>query len=90
MDELATSFDSTDRLYLMDIYAASEDPVEGVTSERLASLISRHRQVEYVATEERMVGILKEEAESGDLVLTMGAGDVWKIGEAFLEEKEVD
>jgi UDP-N-acetylmuramate--alanine ligase len=90
MNDLATSFERADRLYLMDIYAAGEEPIEGVTSARLAELTSLRQQVEYVATTEEMLRILREEARSGDLVLTMGAGDVWKIGEAFLEEEKGD
>lgn len=89
MDELARSFEKADQLYLMDIYAAGENPIEGVTSRRLAEIISETRQVQHVSTSQEMLRILKEESEAGDLVLTMGAGDVWKIGEAFLEESEV-
>ena len=89
MEELARSFEKVDQLYLMDIYAAGEDPIEGVTSKRLAEIISETRQVQHVSTSQEMLNILKEESRAGDLILTMGAGDVWKIGEAFLEESEV-
>jgi UDP-N-acetylmuramate--alanine ligase len=88
MDELARSFAGAERLYLLDIYAAGETPIQGITSERLAELISEHRQVLYVPSSEEMLRVLAEETREGDLVLTMGAGDVWKIGEAFLEEKD--
>lgn len=88
MDEIAAAFDNVDQLYLLDIYSAGEEPIEGVTSTRLAELISQHRQVKHVASSEEMLELLEGEAQSGDLVLTMGAGDVWKIGEAFLEKKE--
>jgi UDP-N-acetylmuramate--alanine ligase len=88
MDELALSFGKADQLYLLDIYAAGEEPIEGITSERLAKLISEHRQVKYVPSSEEMLQVLVDETLPGDLVVTMGAGDVWKIGEAFLEKKE--
>jgi UDP-N-acetylmuramate--alanine ligase len=88
MDDLARSFGEADQLYLLDIYAAGEAPIEGVTSERLAKMISKHRQVQYVTSSDEMLRVLANAAQPGDLVLTMGAGDVWKIGEAFLEEKE--
>ena len=87
MDELALSFDNADRLYLLDIYAAGEETIQGVTSERLADLISQHRQVQHVTSSEEMLRVLEDETRSGDLLVTMGAGDVWKIGEAFLEKE---
>ena len=88
-DELVTSFSGADRLYLLDVYAAGEQPIEGVTSEDLAKRISEHRQAQYVGSSEEMLHVLETETAPGDLVLTMGAGDVWRIGEAFLE-KEVN
>ena len=88
-EALAHSFGAADRLYLLDIYAAGEEPIEGVTSEQLAELIAEHRQVRYIASREEMSEVLAVESKPGDLVLTMGAGDVWKIGETFLEE-EID
>jgi UDP-N-acetylmuramate--alanine ligase len=90
MEELAQAFGNADRLYVMDIYGAGEEPIEGVNSSHLSRLISQHRQVDYVASSEEMLRILEEETQPGDLVVTMGAGDVWKIGEAFLEAKESD
>lgn len=84
MTELGACFEEADRLYLMEIYAAGEAPIPGVTGERLAEEVRRHREVTYVPDQEKIVELLRQDTAAGDLLLTLGAGDVWKIGEAFL------
>ena len=88
MSELATCFENAHRLYLMDIYSAGEKPIEGVTGEKLAEEIGRHRQVDYIADRTILLERLRAEVAPGDLLLTLGAGNVWKIGEEFLEQQE--
>jgi UDP-N-acetylmuramate--alanine ligase len=85
MEEISRCFADADSLYLMDIYPAGEDPIAGITSERLAKEIRRHRPVRYIADREELLAALNKETKAGDLLLTLGAGNVWKIGEAFLE-----
>jgi UDP-N-acetylmuramate--alanine ligase len=87
MDEFARSFAQADSVFVMDIYAASEKPIEGVTAEALADRIRQfgHRGVEYVGTIDRGVDALVAAAADGDLVLTLGAGNVWQAGEKVLE-----
>ncbi len=87
MDEFARSFLQADSVFVMDIYAASEKPIEGVTAESLADRIRQfgHRGVEYVGTIDRGVDALLAAAADGDLVLTLGAGNVWQAGEKVLE-----
>jgi UDP-N-acetylmuramate--alanine ligase len=87
MDEFARSFLQADSVFVMDIYAASEKPIEGVTAESLADRIRQfgHRGVEYVGTIDRGVDALIGAAAEGDLVLTLGAGNVWQAGEKVLE-----
>jgi UDP-N-acetylmuramate--alanine ligase len=72
----------------MDIYAASEKPIEGVTAAALVERIrhSGHRSVEYVGTIDRGVEALARVAREGDAVLTLGAGNVWQAGEKLLEK----
>jgi len=86
-EEFARSFYDADVLLLCDIYAASEEPIEGVTSAALAEEIERfgHRNVHYIGGVERGAEELATAAQPGDLVLTLGAGSVWKAGEEFLE-----
>ncbi len=87
MDEFARSFFQADSVFVMDIYAASEKPIEGVTAEALVDRIRQfgHRGIEYVGSLDRGVDALLAAAADGDLVLTLGAGNVWQAGEKVLE-----
>ncbi|MEX2263468.1 MAG: UDP-N-acetylmuramate--L-alanine ligase [Bryobacteraceae bacterium] len=87
MDDFARSFHQVDRLFLMDIYGASEKPIEGITSEALATRLRAfgHRAVDYVGTIEKGVDAVVEAAQEGDIVLTLGAGNVWQAGDRILE-----
>jgi UDP-N-acetylmuramate--alanine ligase len=87
MDEFAGAFHQADSLFVMDIYAASEKPIEGVTAETLVERIRQfgHRGVEYVGTIDAGLEALLKVAADGDLVLTLGAGNVWQAGEKLLD-----
>jgi len=76
-----------DSVFVMDIYAASEKPIEGVTAESLAERIRQfgHRGAEYVGTLDHGVDALVKAAGDGDLVLTLGAGNVWQAGDKVLQ-----
>jgi len=85
MDELAGCFAGCDRVYVLDIYPASEPPIPGVTSERL---VERMHDLGvsgavYAPSEKPVLDELLDGARPGDLILTIGAGSVWKIGEAL-------
>ena len=88
MDEFARSFHQADVVYVLDIYAASEEPIEGVTSRALADRLREfgHRCVEYTGTVERTADAVVQNAREKDLVLTLGAGNVWQAGERVLEK----
>jgi UDP-N-acetylmuramate--alanine ligase len=88
MDEFAGAFNQADSVFVMDIYAASEKPIEGVTAETLAERIRQfgHRGVEYVGSMDAGVEALLNAAADGDLVLTLGAGNVWQAGEKVLDK----
>jgi UDP-N-acetylmuramate--alanine ligase len=87
MDEFAKSFHQADVVYVLDIYAASEQPIEGVTGRILADRIRDfgHRSVEYTGTIERTVEMVVARVRDKDVVLTLGAGNVWQAGEMVLE-----
>jgi UDP-N-acetylmuramate--alanine ligase len=87
MNEFGRAFHQADSVFVLDIYAASEQPIEGVTAEALVERIRQfgHRSAEYVGTIARGVDALVAVARPGDLVLTLGAGSVWQAGEAVLE-----
>jgi UDP-N-acetylmuramate--alanine ligase len=85
-DDFVTAFDGADRLILTDIYAAGEDAIAGVSSETLYQAIKKqgHLEVQYIAARDDVVTALREAMKDGDIVLTLGAGDVYKIGEALV------
>ena len=87
LDDFARCFYQADAVYLLDIYAASEQPIEGVSAAVLAERVRDfgHRSVEYVGTVEGAVEAVLAEAREGDLVVTLGAGNVWQAGEKILE-----
>lgn len=86
-DELTRAFNRADVLLLTDVFAAGETPIEGATSEALAQAIRAHghRDVTYVGPRERMVEALLERVEPGDVVITLGAGDITRVGPALLD-----
>ncbi len=85
-EEFARSFYDADVVLLTDIYAASEEPIEGITAQALAEDIERfgHRNVRHIGSVEQGAQAIAEVVQSNDLVLTLGAGSVWKAGEEFL------
>src|SRR5258705_9601867 len=92
MEEFARSFNNADTLFITDIYAASEDPIEGTTAETLTAAIKRfgHKDARYVGALENAPGALRDHVQPGDLVLTLGAGTVSRGSDqllALLREK---
>jgi UDP-N-acetylmuramate--alanine ligase len=90
MGEFATAFDDADTLFLLDIYPASEKPIEGITTEALASRIARAGKhgVQCVPSFAGAAEKASEIARRGDLILTLGAGSVSQLGPAILERLE--
>ncbi|HYP14303.1 MAG TPA: UDP-N-acetylmuramate--L-alanine ligase [Bryobacteraceae bacterium] len=87
MDDFARAFNQADLVFLLDIYAASEKPIEGITSEALAERMAAlgHRNAIYCGTMERAVEEVANAAKDGDAVLTLGAGNVWQAGDKLLQ-----
>jgi UDP-N-acetylmuramate--alanine ligase len=83
--EFAAALSLADKTILAEIYPAREKPMAGITSAMIASEISG--DVEYVADNEKLTGQIVASLKPGDLVLTMGAGDIWKYGEEALKRK---
>jgi len=86
MDDFARSFYGADVLLVADIYAASEDPIEGINSRALVEKIERfgHRHVEHIGAISGAAAKLKEIVQPHDLVLTLGAGNVYQAGDELL------
>jgi UDP-N-acetylmuramate--alanine ligase len=85
-DDFLGAFDDTDVLYLLEVYGAGEDPIAEVTSRRLyESLRARgHLNVRYLGDEIEPATTVASESGIGDLIVTLGAGDVYKLGERVL------
>ena len=86
-DAFVKSFYDAAVLYVTEIYAASEDPIPGVSGQSLAESIKEHghRGVSYVANKEDLPAALKAACKPGDIVLFLGAGDAWRQGLKLLE-----
>jgi UDP-N-acetylmuramate--alanine ligase len=86
-DEFVKCFYDADVLILTDIYSAGEEPIEGVSAERLANEVVRHgqRDVTYIANRDDIPEHLLKVVREGDIVLTLGAGNLWHTGEVFLD-----
>ncbi len=85
MPEFVKSFGEADRVEILDIYAASEEPIPGVTAESLVKAIGRD-EVRYAASVAEGVDALAREAREGDVILTMGAGNVSQASGLLLEK----
>ncbi|MEJ2007355.1 MAG: UDP-N-acetylmuramate--L-alanine ligase [Acidobacteriota bacterium] len=85
MDEFARCFKACDRVYVLDIYPASEPPIPGITSERLVERMNElgFTRAQYVSSSDAVISDVLADLRSGDLVLTIGAGSVWKIAETL-------
>jgi UDP-N-acetylmuramate--alanine ligase len=88
MDDFARAFHQADSVHVMDIYPASETPIEGVTAEALADRIRAfgHRSAHYVGTMDRGIDSVLAAAGAGDAIITLGAGTVYQAGQKFLEK----
>ena len=88
MDEFTTAFADADSLFVLDIYPASEQPLEGITGEVLAQRIAEksRRSVAYVSSFEEAVSAVASASHPGDMILTLGAGSVSQLGPLLLEQ----
>jgi len=91
LEEFGTAFGDADRIYVLDIYAASEKPIPGVTGERVADAIQRlgGKDARYISSFAEAARQLASVAQSGDMVLTLGAGNVSQLGAEILEQLKI-
>ncbi len=90
LNEFSHSFNMADKIIISDIYAAREKDTGEINSKTLSDkLISNSVESLYISDFESIVEYLEENVSSSDLIITMGAGDIYKVGEMFLENKEI-
>ena len=86
LNEFSESFYSADKVIITDIYAAREDDPGDIHSKDLVQkLYQNHVDVEYISSFEEIEKYLREKIESNDLVITAGAGTVFKIAESLVK-----
>ncbi len=87
MDDFATAFNNADAVYLLDIYPASEKPIEGITAEVLTEKIEKfgHRNVRYIGGVENAAEKVVEDLKPNDLVITLGAGSITNLSDEILD-----
>ncbi|MBW1919881.1 MAG: UDP-N-acetylmuramate--L-alanine ligase, partial [Deltaproteobacteria bacterium] len=87
-DRFVISFNDADSLILAPIYPAGERPIEGVSSEGLFQGIKEHghKDVVLCSTPQEILAHLSQKITKGDVVITLGAGDIYHIGESLLEK----
>jgi UDP-N-acetylmuramate--alanine ligase len=93
IEDFTTAFGDADSLFVLDIYAASEKPIEGISGEALARTIRETggRNAEYVSSFADAVSSAVAAAQDGDMILTLGAGSVSQLGAMVVEKlKERD
>jgi len=87
LDDFARSFFNTDQLVLTDIYGSRETPIEGIDGRRLADRAEQfgHRAVHYVPDKANLPDRLLDLTRPGDVVLMLGAGDIWRQSRTFVD-----
>jgi UDP-N-acetylmuramate--alanine ligase len=89
-EDFTTSFYQADQLIILPVYAAGEDPLEGVNAENLLEAVKArgHREAVGVSGPGEALDYLRTRIYAGDILVTLGAGDVWKIGEELVSGRE--
>ena len=88
LDEFAKSFQDADSIFVLEIYGASEKPIEGITGESLARRIQElgGQEARYVRSFAEAAEAVSTLADEGDMILTLGAGSVFQLGPMILEK----
>ena len=89
-DEFGRAFFNADVLIVTDVYPAREEPIQGVNGELIANAAKQfgHKQVLYVPDKKNVPAELMKLKHPGDIIITMGAGDIWRYGEEFIRQME--
>ena len=89
--EFSTAFYQADRLFVTEVYAAGERPIPGVHGGQIAEGVAEHghRGVTYIPAKEELAEAALAEARPGDMIFTLGAGDIWKVGEEILRRLSI-
>ena len=88
MHEFALAFNNADVLYVVDIYPASEEPIEGITAEVLTENIRKygHKNAAYIGDLDKAADVVVDSLKEGDIVITLGAGTITRLSDEILEK----
>jgi len=88
--EFGRSFLNTDVFICTDVYPAREEPIEGVSGKLISDITEKfgHKNVHYIEDKNKLPDFLMSVVKDKDIVVTMGAGDIWKFGNKFVEMME--
>jgi UDP-N-acetylmuramate--alanine ligase len=81
----ADAFRDADEVYITEIYPADEEPIPGVSAALIVEAVRRRRPVRFVPSAEEAAEQAAGEARAGDLILTLGAGDIGAAADAIVE-----
>jgi len=86
--EFGRSFLNSDLFICTDVYPAREEPLEGITGKLITDTAKSygHKNVYFEPDKTKIPALLKKLSKQGDIIVTLGAGDIWKYGEKFVEE----
>lgn len=87
-EDFGRAFFNADVLILTDVYPAREEPIQGVSGELIANAAKSlgHKNVHYVPDKKGIPDFLMKVKKQGDIIITMGAGDIWRFGEEFIKK----
>ena len=90
-EEFGRSFFNADVLVVTDVYPAREEPIQGINGELIANAAKQfgHKQVHYLPDKKSVPAFLLEIVRPGDMIITVGAGDIWRFGEQFITQLKV-
>jgi UDP-N-acetylmuramate--alanine ligase len=88
MQEFLTAFEDADSVEILDIYAASEEPISGITAKALVEAM-RRKGVEYAANPEEAINRIVAQSSEGDVIFTLGAGNVSQLAPQVLERLKI-
>lgn len=91
LEDFAQSFDDTDKVIVLDVYGSAREQQGGVSSEDLVKLINKYNRdkADYIPSIDEAVEYLKQKAGEYDVLITMGAGDVWKVGDKLKKSQSL-
>lgn len=90
LEQYGGAFAKADKLVITDVYSAGETPIPGVSGKIIADKVAETtgQDVTYIENKDDLVNYLKKNAQPQDLIITMGAGDIYKIGERYIAESQ--